>query len=98
LTLLALSAGTKCCASANASPGGRMDRTKSAAAISASLAADIPAAAARAAVASLRPASEVSTVTPRSASLCPTAAPIAPAAITATTGAMMSSICNERGC
>jgi hypothetical protein len=32
--------------------------------ISASLAADIPAAAARAAVASLRPASEVSTVTP----------------------------------
>ena len=47
LALLAVSAGANRCASATASPGGRIDRMKSAAAISSSLAADRPAAFAR---------------------------------------------------
>ncbi len=47
LALLAVSAGANRCASATASPGGRIDRMKSAAAISSSLAAVRPAALAR---------------------------------------------------
>ena len=54
LALLAVSAGTKRCASATASPGGRIDRMNSAAAISSSLAAIMPAALARATVPWLR--------------------------------------------
>src|ERR1700733_15778367 len=65
-----------------------MERIKSAPAISLSLAAAIPAAFARAIVSWLRPVNEVSTFRPLSASLLPTAAPMAPGAITATTGVM----------
>src|SRR5580658_9976778 len=89
--LLAVSAGTNRSANDNASPGGRIDRMKSVAAISSSVAVIMPAALARAAVSLLRPLSEVSTFTPLSTSLFPTAAPIMPGAITATTGVMMSS-------
>ena len=92
--LLTVSAGTRCCASASASPGGRIDRMKSAPAIS-SLAEVMPAAFARATVAALRPASEVSTAAPRSVSRFPTPAPIAPGAMMATTGGMASSF-NKR--
>jgi hypothetical protein len=67
--------------------------------MSSSLAAVIPAALARARVSSLRPASEVNTVSPFSTSLLPTAAPMAPGAITATTGDMITSIIvNYRKC
>src|SRR6202035_2806691 len=52
----------------------------------------MPAALARVAVSELRPSSDVSTLSPLSASLRPTAAPIAPGATTATTGLMNSSI------
>src|SRR5215472_2619536 len=86
LALLAVSAGTKLCASVNASPGGKIDKMKSARAMSSSLAAVMPAALARVRVSSLRPSSEVRTVTPCSTSLLPTAPPMAPGAITATTG------------
>src|SRR5215469_18364152 len=65
---------------------------KSARAMSSSLAEDMPAALARARVSSLRPSSEVRTVIPLSSSLLPTAAPMAPGAITATTGVMRTSL------
>jgi hypothetical protein len=64
LLLLAVSAPANRCASATASPGGRMDKMKSVAAISSSLAATIPAAWARSRVSALRPCSEVSTLRP----------------------------------
>ena len=64
---------------------------KSDAAISSSEAAAMPAALARATVSALRPSSEVSTLSPLSVSLRPTAAPMAPGAITATTEVMTSS-------
>ena len=64
LLLLAVSAGANRCASATASPGGRMDRMKSVAAISSSLADTMPAVLARAVVSALRPLSEVSTLRP----------------------------------
>src|SRR3954469_5186791 len=51
----------------------------------------MPAALARPALASLRPASEVTTRRPRSASRAPTPEPIAPCATTATVGFMVSS-------
>ena len=86
--LLAVRAGANRCASATASPGGRIDRMKSEAAISSSLAADRPAAFARATVSALRPVSEVRTLRPWATRRPPTAAPIMPGAITATTGFM----------
>src|SRR5580693_3886661 len=73
-----------------------MDRIKSLAAISSSPAAAIPAAFARVAVSVLRPVSEVSTLTPLSTSLFPTAAPIMPGAITATTGVILASLRETR--
>ena len=51
----------------------------------------MPALRARAALASLRPASEVVTSRPLSTSSAPTALPMAPGAITATTGFMLLS-------
>jgi hypothetical protein len=74
-------------ASPTASPGGQIDRKKSASPTSASSAATgtMPARSARAALAAERPASEVVTSTPRSASRAPTAEPISPAAMIATT-------------
>src|SRR5579863_8913794 len=69
---------------------------KSDAAISSSPAAAIPAAFARVAVSALRPLSEVSTLTPLSTSRFPTAAPIMPGAITATTGVIWSSLQQKR--
>ena len=86
--LLAVSAGANRCASATASPGGRIDRMKSEAAISSSLAADRPAVFARATVSALRPVSDVNTLRPWAARRPPTAAPIMPGATTATTGFM----------
>ena len=91
LLLLAVSDGANRRASATASPGGRIDRMKSLAAISSSLADAIPAALARAVVSALRPSSEVSTLRPCSTSRLPTAAPIMPGAMTATTGFMWHS-------
>src|SRR5712691_10564170 len=91
LLLLAVSVGTNRCASATASPGGRIERMKSLAAISSSEAGVMPAAPARLRVSGLRPVSEVSTLTPLSVSLRPTPAPIMPGAITATTGVMLFS-------
>jgi len=67
-------------ASATASAGGTIDRMISAAATSISLAAIIPAAAARCAVASLRPVKEVSTRAPCSTRRRATALPMAPGA------------------
>src|SRR5580692_9695781 len=69
---------------------------KSLAAISSSPAAAMPAAFARVAVSALRPLSEVSTLRPLSTSLFPTAAPIMPGAITATTGVITSSLHETR--
>src|SRR5580698_2413505 len=69
---------------------------KSLAAISSSPAAAMPAAFARVVVSALRPVSEVSTLTPLSTSLFPTAAPIMPGAITATTGVIWSSLYETR--
>src|SRR5712691_1713626 len=86
LLLLAVSAGANRCASATASPGGRIERMKSLAAISSSLAAVSPCFLARATVSALRPASEVSTLRPFSTRRPATAAPIMPGAMTATTG------------
>src|SRR5262249_8647105 len=86
LLLLAVNAGAKRCASATASPGGRIERMKSVAAISSSLAAVRPYFLARATVSALRPVSEVSTLRPFSTSRPATAAPIMPGAMTATTG------------
>src|SRR3954471_15262376 len=78
----------RCWASASASPGGTIDRMISALAISASLAATMPAADARFLVASLRPSSEVSTLAPCSARRAATALPMAPGARTAIVGIM----------
>src|SRR3954454_19755167 len=86
LLLLAVSAGTNRCASPRASAGGTMERMKSAAAISLSLAASMPAAAARCAVSALRPASDVRTRMPCSVRRFPTPAPMLPGATIATTG------------
>ena len=61
------------------------------AAISSSVAGVMPAALARLRVSGLRPVSEVRTLTPLSVSLRPTAAPIMPGAITATTGVILFS-------
>src|SRR5580700_9857117 len=94
--LLAVSAGTKRSANDSASPGGRIDRMKSVAAISSSVAVVIPAALARDPVSLLRPLSEVRTLTPLSTSLFPTAAPIMPGAMTATTGIMLASLYETR--
>src|SRR5882757_8201056 len=91
LALLEISVGTRRCASATASPGGRIERMKSLAAISSSVAGVMPAALARSTVSALRPASEVSTLTPLSVSRRPTPAPIMPGAITATTGVILFS-------
>jgi hypothetical protein len=75
------------CASPIASPGGQIDRKKSASPTSASSSATgtMRARSARAALAAERPASEVVTFTPCSASRAPTAAPMSPAAMIATT-------------
>ncbi len=86
LLLLAVSAGAKRSASATASPGGRIDRMKSLRAISSSLASVKPYFLARARVSAPRPIREVSTLSPFSTRRPPTAAPIMPGAITATTG------------
>src|SRR5262249_34747954 len=75
-----------------------MDKMKSVAAISSSLAATIPAALARSRVSALRPCSEVSTLRPRSVSRFPTAAPIMPGAMTATRGFMGRSPIWRRRC
>jgi len=82
---IAVSAGAKRCASATASPGGTIDRMKPAcAASSSSVATGIaPAFSARAALAALRPASEVITVAPRSCRRRATPEPISPIAMTA---------------
>src|SRR3954463_4433868 len=73
-------------ASCSASPGGTMERKKSAATTSSSLTARMPASPARLALASLRPASEVVTCKPCSTRRAPTPLPIAPCATIATTG------------
>src|SRR5262245_39123215 len=65
---------------------------KSAAAISPSLAPTMPASLARAAVSALRPVSAVKTLMPFLTRRWPTAAPIMPGAMTATTGFMKTSI------
>ena len=82
----ARSAGASRSARPSASPGGRIDRMMSEAAICSSDTPAMPAALARATVASLRPASEVRTSMPFSTNRWPTALPIMPGAITATIG------------
>src|SRR5262245_64226645 len=69
---------------------------KSVATISPSLAPTMPAALARAAVSALRPVSEVKTLMPFLTRRWPTAAPIMPGAMTATTGFMETSIAVRR--
>src|SRR4051812_37666282 len=87
---LRLIAIASCSASATASPGGTIDRMMSALAISPSLAPTMPAAAALFRVASLRPSSEVNTLQPCSIRRAAMALPMAPGAITAMRGGMMT--------
>jgi hypothetical protein len=86
LLLAAVRTGARRRAKASASPGGTIDRKKSASVRARSSTAVMPAALARSALAALRPASEVSTLTPFSASRSAMAAPIEPGAIIATVG------------
>ena len=87
----ARSVGASRSARPSASPGGRIDRMMSLAAACSSDTPTMPAALARATVASLRPSSRVRTSMPFSTRRWPTALPIMPGAITATIGCMARS-------
>src|SRR5215210_546559 len=78
--------GANFSASGSASPGGTMDKKKSALATSSSETARMPASRARLALASLRPASDVVTSSPCSTKRAPTLLPMAPCATIATIG------------
>src|SRR5664280_1992530 len=86
--LAAVSTGARRLAKASASPGGTIESRKSLSVSCASATAIMPAALARAALAALRPASEVSTFTLFSVRRLPTALPMLPGAMMATVGVM----------
>src|SRR5664280_305368 len=88
--LAAVSTGARRLAKASASPGGTIESRKSLSVSCASATAVMPAAPARAALAALRPASEVSTFTLLSVRHLPTALPMLPGAMMATVGVINS--------